>query len=135
MGGGSWEAVMGQYPNYVGRKTGALSGFNGAIYYDENGNHITWQYTEGIEYPDTKYIDLFPIYHEEECTTEICSGQAINETRTWYNDDDSFVYGGRPWMIRGGFNENTTEAGIFAYRQYPGDESWWVGTRAVLTQK
>ena len=108
MVGGKWEYVMGVY----GTTTPVLgnTGFT-----EEN-------------LPSSKYYDLYSAVD----TTNI--GDALNETKGWNLDANSFMSDSAPVLRRGGVCNNTHNAGIFMYYRGDGTSANICSFRVALTQ-
>ena len=90
MVGGVWEHVMANYNNKLGN-----SGFT--------------------KMPNSKYYDLFTDSNfDTACGSTICYGQALIETKKWYNDMTEFLSDNQQWLGRGGRSINRIDAGIFS---------------------
>ena len=103
MAGGSWEYVMGNYDHAVG-----LSGFTG-----------DW---------DTQYKDYINFYR-----SSTAKSHALSETAGWYGDYQYMVNSSYPWVIRGGYYYDATNAGVFCFSNYYGSSSYLRSFRVVLT--
>ena len=66
-----------QYSTYVGFTESKSSRFNGLLSDDTT-------FTTGIPFPEEKYYERIEITDVDSCTEE-CKGQAMNETKNWYN--------------------------------------------------
>ena len=103
MSGGTFEYVMGHYGTTT---TYGSSGFSSTYplpdskYYN---NYDSTQFT-GTMINNTN-IDL--------CTLATCGGHALNETKSWYSDYVDFLYSSSPWLMRGGYNSQGANAGVF----------------------
>ena len=121
MSGGAWDAVMG-----VLNATLSSSGFN----------------TTTILLPDSKYYDNYPssIFSGDAttnaslCTLEYCGGHALNETKAWYSDSNSFVNGNNSWFYRGGAYNSGNGTGIFGFIGGIGASTANFGFRLVLIE-
>ena len=80
--------------------TGASA--TGNIYgiYDMSGG--AWEYVMA-DYNDT-------IVNSE------CLGHSLSETNGWYNDAQTFVNTGLPWLLRGGYYSVDSNAGVFLFQ-------------------
>jgi len=66
--------------------------------------------------PDSKYYDNYTsTTATSACNGKICYGHALSETSGWYSDTASFAYSSGPWFSRGGFNDSTSDAGMFFF--------------------
>lgn len=89
MSGGAWEHLMGNWANNT-----ASSSFT--------------------TLPTSKYCDLYHGISLNSITKEkSILGDATYETMKWYSDYPGFVYDSSPWAVRGGFFNNTSDAGVF----------------------
>lgn len=116
---------------YSGGSMTSNSGFNGLI---SDGQ----EYTLGIEFPDSKYYDLFTSSSKETaCNGEICYGHSLSEVHNWYNNwygsNDSFVKTSLPWLDRGGAHLNEERASIFLYSSQSGYAHSEVSIHAVIS--
>ncbi len=136
MSGGAWEYMMSILADssgqpYSGGSMTSNSGFNGLI---SDGQ----EYTLGIEFPDSKYYDLFTSSSKETaCNGEICYGHSLSEVHNWYNNwygsNDSFVKTSLPWLDRGGAHLNEERASIFLYSSQSGYAHSEVSIHAVIS--
>ena len=120
MSGGAYEGVMGvmKDPNgnlMSGWNSTFNSGFNGTL---EDGSSIT----NGINFPDSKYYDVYNYNSSQSDYSRRILGDATGEMgpfqsflSSWYNDSASFVYSGNPWFYRGGSYGNGSGAGAFYF--------------------
>ena len=138
MSGGAWEYVMGVFANsdgqlWSGYSTSINSGFTGLV--GSAGD----QYT-GVDFPDSKYYDVYrassgtSISQLTACNGGICYGHGLSEVSSWYSDYASFVFASSPWMGRGGYYSNGSNAGAFRWGDYGGNAYNNDGFRAVLSQ-
>ena len=120
MSGGTWEYVMGVMKDANGNlmsgfSSSSNSGFNGTLYDGDS-------YTSGIDFPDSKYYDIY-IYSTSytnysrrilgDATGEV--GSFLGYVSSWYNDNAWFVYSSNSWFGRGGSYENSSGAGSFYF--------------------
>ena len=90
------------------------SGFNGAV--------GSGEVTSGIDFPPSKYYDLYfqsqfnggIVSNMMLCTIETCGGHALKETAQWYNDVPNFVNQEQPWFVRGSGHLDGALAGAFS---------------------
>ena len=47
------------------------------------------------------------------CNGKICYGHALSETANWYNQRYVFLGGSQPWLLRGGYYDGASTAGLF----------------------
>ncbi len=86
MRGGTAENVMGNFDKFTGYEI-SNSGFNGST--------DMMDFTKGIEFPESKYYDLYLKINDE------ILGDATRETQGWYDcKGNLFVRSGYPWFYR-----------------------------------
>ncbi|HIS38364.1 MAG TPA: hypothetical protein IAB45_02520 [Candidatus Onthousia faecavium] len=91
MSGGAWEFIMANY-NGIGMENIII---------------------------DSKYYDQYTSDNTNTaCSGKICLSHALSETNNWYNDSWTMVNSAYPWIIRGGYYGDKTDAGIFHYYNY-----------------
>ena len=91
MSGGAHEFVMANYNNTL-----ANSGF--------------------ITMPSLEYYNLYTSDNmSTACNGGECLSHSLSETSGWYNDGSNMLYDIYPWLVRGGYNGNTTDSGIFKF--------------------
>ena len=98
MSGGAWEYVMANYNNMA-----ANSGFSEPLTLDSKYYNL---YTTGD--PSTA------------CNGEECKGHGLSETSGWYSDYHNMVNETYPWLLRGGYYESSTVAGVFYFSRATG---------------
>ena len=71
-----------------------------------------------------------------------CIGDAIIETSTngsgstsWNTDNSQFILGNRPFVLRGGYYGQSTDAGSFTFNRTYGEALHDYGFRAVICPK
>ena len=123
--GGADEYVMGVMKDANGNLMSGYSstynsGFNGTLY---DGS----SYTEGIDFPDSKYYDVYNYSTNSANYSRRILGDAIGEMgpfasseSSWYNDEASFVFSSNPWFGRGGNYSLGSGAGAFYFFGYNG---------------
>jgi len=119
MSGGAFEYVAGYRENTYGD-----SGFNA---------------TSILNY-DAKYFDVYNGSSDMESYHYRILGDATGEMGpfykqyfgSWYGDEGIFLPYIFPWFVRGGVFVDTTQAGIFSFRRYPGIADVSASTRLVL---
>ena len=124
MAGGANEYVMGVLADTNGKprsgnNSSSNSGFTGML---NNGTMYT-----GISFPDSKYYNLY--------TESSYTGHALTETKYWYSDSASFVSSYDPWVLRGGYYGNVTNAGVFGFSHYDGDSDANYTARLVISNE
>ena len=93
MSGGAWEYVMG---NYNGKA--ASSGF---------GDPLTI---------DSKYYDKYTSNNTSiACNGKECLSHGLSERAGWYGDYKNMVSEEYPWLLRGGYYGDFTNAGVFHF--------------------
>ncbi len=93
--------------------------------------------------PDSKYYDNYPsaIFNGDattnfgKCTLEYCGGHALNETYKWFGATGNFLSSDYPWIMRGGYMNDTTNAHIIRVSRTTGAANAQYGTRYVLIAK
>ena len=91
MSGGAWEFIMANY-NGIGMENIII---------------------------DSKYYDQYTSDNTNTaCSGKICLSHALSETNNWYNDSWTMVNSAYPWIVRGGYYGDKTDAGIFHYYNY-----------------
>ncbi len=152
MSGGTWEHVMGvlayyeePYPPLSGNTTVSNSGFSGKIY--QNNTYVEFKNNVPISFPEEKYYNLYKVSITKEnmptnsfltnsnkaCNEWTCYGQALSETLGWYGDHTGFSYRSQPWLLRSGYYDYDSDAGIFGSGATPGNTYTYGGSRFVLT--
>ena len=93
MSGGAWEYVMGNYNDTIGG-----SGFSEPLTLD------------------SKYYNKYTSSTASEaCNGGVCYSHALSETAGWYNDYQTMVTSTNPWLVRGGYCDYSTGAGVFGF--------------------
>ena len=131
MNGGAWEQVMTVYADSEGKPRSGQdatnnSGFNGTLFDNT-------KYTEGEDFPDAKYYDLYIGGADTACNGEICYGYAYSETRGWYRSMVGVPYYLHSWVNYGGSIDMATLTGVFAIGGSGGYGQVNVSFRLVLT--
>ena len=113
MSGGAWEYVMANYNNMA-----ANSGFSEPLTLDSKYYNL---YTTGD--PSTA------------CNGEECKGHGLSETSGWYSDYHNMVNETYPWLVRGGYYESSTFAGVFYFGRatYVGGVDYNYSFRLVMS--
>ena len=156
MSGGSWEYVMGVIVDesgnpMSGRNSISNSKFNGTFgcpTCDNDSSGLT-QLTEGYEWPNKKYYDIYLNNGSDQNYTSRILGDATGEmgpfkgyTSTtaglkrigsWYDDHPFLVTNYVPWFVRGGNRGDGSMAGIFCFGNNFGDVLTWISFRLILT--
>ncbi len=139
MAGGAWEFTMGamdslnsNFPT-SGYSSSDNSGFNGA-YADGSGIK-----TNGYEWPDSKYYDLYQysssLYDYQrgivgDATKELGPFYSITydygqkhlrNISSWNGEDAELAYINEPWVVRGGYKGDGSATGVFAFASASGD--------------
>ncbi len=102
MSGGAVEFVMGNYNDLIG-----YSGFSNPLTIDSKYYNKYTSNDVGIA-----------------CNGRECLSHSLSETVGWYNDYHSMVTEMAPWLIRGGGNSNSDDAGVFYFALNEGDASY-----------
>ncbi len=118
MSGGAWEYVMGVQKDSSGNVQVGSSGFS----------------TSSL--PDSKYYDLYDYqaedgvgytrYHLGDATREVLKNTSSQGGNAWWSDYSYNIYSSYPWVLRGGYADYTTGAGVFRF----GRASGWGGVHA-----
>ena len=90
--------------------------------------------------PDSKYYNTYPYGTSELEHSRGTIGTATKETLktvgngygAWNKDRSELVYSSYAWAVRGGFADNTTAAGVFAFSFGAGGARAHIGFRLVL---
>ena len=115
MSGGAYEYVMGVQKSSAGAIAYYNSGFNASTM------------------PASKYYDLYDYGTVASDYARRKLGDATGETRGWYSDIASMVYGSSyGWFDRGNGAAQGAAAGVFAFYYYRGDAYGVYGSRGVL---
>ncbi len=151
--GGAWEYVMGVMVDEHGKPASGRndlynSNFIGTLTCptcDERSKEEWIKEDNGMEWPDTRYYDIynydtttwkFQRGHLGDATKEMGPFYTINTTRyvsEWYSDDAFFVGNGVPWFVRGGVATYGVESGTTAFAWATGATSAVDSFRIVLT--
>lgn len=108
--------------------------------YDMNNSYseVVMAYTKADEGSDLSLFDKFPeseyydeyekskTFNDNDSYKRRILGDALSETRTWYNGTALMLYDKEPWLIRG-------SNGIFSFKYYDGSESDDISFRIVIT--
>ena len=122
MSGGAWEYVMGNMVNNSGSFYSSSAGFSSspdAKYYDN--------YTNGRNSDTDDFRGKLG-----DATKETLSSYG-STSGSWYRDYSRFVQNTGSWFLRGGYYNNGTSAGVFAFYFSSGRAYSDYGTRAVIT--
>ena len=131
MSGGSWEYVMAVLNDPTneapmsGRTEKYNSGYKGKIY---NAGEFT--YIDGKDFLEKKYYDSYSYPGNT-----YMLGDAIEETRKWYDDAQYFIYKQYPWLVRGGDFRIENNQGVFSCFSIDGGSIINATFRPVLTKK
>ncbi len=118
MSGGAWERVMANYNNLVGSSAFSSSAEISFI----EPKYINKYYTSppkmnngiGMDYDKNIYGDAF--YETSKDARKLGSGLTTGKIDgSWYFDYSFFPYLERSWINRGGYWQNTSISGLFAY--------------------
>ncbi len=120
MSGGAWEYVMGNMVNSSGSFYSSNAGFSSA--------------------PNAKYYDKYTYSSDWSTHSRGKLGDATKETLKsygnstggWYDDYAYFVISGSSWFRRGGYYNNGSSAGVFAFDSNDGYANGGISARAVL---
>ncbi len=157
--GGSWEYMMGVMMDdretlVSGRNSAWNSNFIGTLIYPNddpdtaNRTKITWTQTDGgVPYPENKYFDLYNYSTTDSNYERRILGDATGEMGPFqdknygvgnrrissWNDDESRFATSNPWFDRSGRLDGGTGAGVFAFNNSSGGESYILSFRVVLS--
>ncbi len=112
LSGGAWEYVASYY-------NGGSSLSNGSSFASQNGT-------------STEYATA---YTGTSASSAYKPGDATYETSGWHGDNAVFVYSSSPFFIRGGSNNNGTNAGVFSFAGGSGNSSSSDSFRMCLAVK
>ena len=115
MSGGAYEYVMGNYNDTI--KNAGFSSMPAAKYYDK--------------YMGTDSMGDFTKYHLGDATKETVKAKYIG-AYAWYGDSSYAVVSSNPWVLRGGYYGDRTEAGVFNFSSNHGDWNGATSFRVVL---
>ena len=155
MSGGAWNFVMGIMADkngkpLSGRNSFYNSGFNGSFgcpTCDGDTSGLT-ELTTGLDFPESKYYDLYSYEGNDETYHRRILGDATGEMgpfymisiesyyrklSAWYQDEAWFVTPFDLWVSRSGVNYFGTYSGVFAYGNARGHFDNGYGFRIVLT--
>ncbi len=136
MSGGAWEYVMGVMKDADGNlmsgyRSSQNSGFNGTLHYDGS-------ITDGIDFPNSKYYDVYNYYYRTYNHSRRILGDGTGEmgpfssVSSWYNDSAGFLNSSNPWFYRGGIYSYGSIAGAFFFADYNGRAGSGISFRLVL---
>ena len=125
MSGGAWENVMGVQKDTNDNVQVGSSGFSIA------------------SLPDNKYYDLYDYqesdgvgysrYHLGDATREVLKDTSSQGQKAWWSDYSYNIYSSIPWVSRGGFYGNGSNAGVFNFGRHNGLRNTANSFRSVLT--
>lgn len=138
LSGGAWEYVAG----YITNADSYISSFGSSF-------ANTTDYTDpDVEEISTKYVTAYPYTNITEATNRtdfrtnfkttrygdaiLETGSMAHTTGAWFSDYSSFPYSSYPFFERGGYVDNNTGAGVFAFGSWEGDATEMVSWRVVL---
>ena len=116
MSGGAYEYVMGNYNDTI--KNAGFSSMPDAKYYDK--------------YTGTDSQDDFTKYHLGDATKETLKTKSKGEN-AWYQDYDSSVHSSNPWVTRGSYYGDGSDAGVFQFTCAVGWRGTYHSFRSVLS--
>ena len=115
MSGGAWEYVMGNYNDTI--SSAGFSSMPEAKYYDK--------------YTGTDSDSDFTKYHLGDATKETIKAKDSGEN-AWYGDLSISVDSSRPWVLRGGYYGEGTNAGVFYLDSFDGHGEGSISFRVVF---
>ena len=128
--GSDESATSGAYNTILGKDastTGTIYGIydmSGGAWDDVMGRHGSANDSSGFaSLPDEKYYNTS------------YTGQAVTETKNWYNDNSSAIRSGIPWLRRGGAFNNSTNAGVFSFGLSEGSSISSNSSRFVISNE
>lgn len=130
MSGGSNEYTMAVMSDLNNKPMSGLneernSGFNGML---SSGEY----FSNGIDFPDSKYYDLYSFSDLETTYNRSFLGDALGETNGWYNDMHCMPNSTKVWSKRGCSSMGGIKAGLFYFCVYSGESAGHIATRNVL---
>ena len=130
MSGGSNEYTMSVMSDLNNKPMSGLnkernSGFNGML---SSGEY----FSNGIDFPDSKYYDLYSFSDSETTYNRSFLGDALGETNGWYNDMHCMPNSTKVWSKRGCSSMGGVKAGLFYFCVYSGESAGHIATRNVL---
>ena len=130
----TYGTVKGQAASTTGNITGVYDMNGGATEYVMANYNRVMSNANFSSMPDAKYYDLFTTETPETaCNGGVCYGQAISETKFWYQDTPNFIASFGPWLVRGGNYGSTTTAGIHYRGPQNGQSENYLTTHFVYT--
>ncbi|MCI8574845.1 MAG: hypothetical protein HFI09_00035 [Bacilli bacterium] len=152
MSGGAYEYVMGVMTDKEGKPISGKnnlknSGFNGPFSCPTCDGQNTLSLTTGVNFPSSKYYDLYVYGEEDEIYNRRILGDATGEmgpynyiqyehnrrqASSWYADEAWFLDTWGPWLIRGGAYLSGLDSGIFAFNHHAGAAENTFAFRLVL---
>ena len=156
MSGGNYEYVMGvvtiNNKLVTGKHNLYNSGFNG-IYGNpgsngDSSNGTILEKTNGIDYPDSRYYNLYPYKYElntdnwydytsgllGDATKEVANTKtniSSDDRGLWFNSHAHFPTASNPWFMRGGYYNNLA-SDIFSFHMVHGSADKNRASRLVL---
>ena len=83
------------------------------------GNYNDMAASSGFSDPltlDSKYYNKYTSNDASlACNGGECLSHSLSETSGWYNDYHNMVSETYPWLLRGGYYDNYTNAGVFYF--------------------
>ena len=130
----TYGTVKGQAASTTGNITGVYDMNGGATEYVMANYNRVMSNANFSSMPDAKYYDLFTTETPETaCNGGVCYGQAISETKFWYQDTPNFIASFGPWLVRSGNYGSTTTAGIYYRGPQNGQSENYLTTHFVYT--
>ena len=128
--GSSSSITNGAYNTILGKD----ASITGTIYgiYDMSGG--AWEDVMAM-HGSTSDSSGFAILPEKKYYNTSYSGQAVTETKNWYNDNSSGIRQSIPWFNRGGYYSSSTTAGVFAFSLTTGSSDGNFSSRFVITNE
>ena len=126
MSGGAWENVMGNISSVTTRYTfyPSNSGFSSSWYTTGTAKYVT-TYANGSSYGDQMAYNRGRL---GDATSEV----VFSTKNGWYSDLAQFAYSAPSWLIRSGYAEIATTAGLFYFNGDYGAGGWSVSSHATL---
>ena len=120
------------YPNYH-------SGYSGILYYKGTTSDGYGSYTGTYEYPDIKYYDKYSFNTSSTTRGRSKLGDAIKEVYNisaygWYSDYSYLARSIYPWVHRGGYYNDGSNAGVFNSYNHYGSSGTNSSSHLVISQ-
>ena len=134
---GAYETDLGKDASTTGNIYGVYDMSGGAEEYVMGNCNNTISNAGFSNLPETKYYNSYTNTGTNNSPiTDYTSDMqhALTETKNWFGDGAYFVDSTVPWFVRGGYEYNGSNAGIFGYGYYSGFSSVDEASRSVLAK-